>query len=91
VVVFDNGQPRELPDCVVDDRTAGLVAAAAAGASGEREQLKHLLGRCLQTDVSTATFALEGDREVYNWNTRRFTWKRRLDVIGPFPVAWLGP
>jgi hypothetical protein len=32
---------------------------------------------------SVRQVALEGDRQVFLWNESRFTWQRRLDVIGP--------
>ena len=89
VVVYDEGQAPELPGCLVDDRTAPLLPAAAAGASEERERLRSLLGPCLETEASITTFALEGDRQVYDWEERRFEMRRRIDVIGPFPVDWL--
>ena len=89
VVVYDEGQARELLDCLLDDRTASLLPAAAAGASDEQERLRAVLGPCVETEGSITTFALEGDRQVYNWEARRFEMKRRIDVIGPFPVDWI--
>lgn len=89
VVVFEGGEQRELPDCVVDDRAASLVPAAAAGAVAERERLRGVLAPCLEAAPLATAFALEGDREVYNWETRRFEWQRGLDVLGPVPADWL--
>ena len=89
VVVYDQGQVRDLPGCLVDDRTASLLPAAAAGASEARERLRSLVGPCVETQSSATVFALEGDRRVYNWKERRFEVRRRIDVIGPFAADWL--
>ena len=89
VVVYDEGQARDLPGCLVDDRTAPLLPAAAAGASEERERLRSLISPCVETEASITAFALEGDRQVYNWEERRFEMRLRLDVIGPYPADWL--
>ena len=89
VVVYDESQARDLPGCLVDDRTASLLPAAAAGASEERERLRTLLGPCVETEASISAFALEGDRQVYDWARRRFEIRRRIDVIGPYPADWL--
>jgi len=89
VVVYDNGRLRDLPDCLVDDRTAALLPAAAAGASEERDQLRSLLGPCVEAESSVTAFVLEGDRRVYDWQERRFESRRALEVIGPFPTDWL--
>jgi hypothetical protein len=92
VVVYDNDQARgDLPGCLVDDRTASLLPAAAAGAAEERARLRSLIGPCMRTQTSITAFALEGDRRVYDWNARRFEMARRVDVIGPFPADWLRP
>jgi hypothetical protein len=89
VVVYEEGQPRDLPGCLVDDRTASLLPAAAAGALEARERLRSLVGPCLETEALITTFALEGDRRVYDWDERRFEMKRRIDVVGPFSVDWI--
>jgi hypothetical protein len=92
VVVYDNDRARgDLPGCLVDDRTASLLPAAAAGAAEERARLRSLIGPCMRTETSITAFALEGDRRVYDWNARRFEMARRVDVIGPFPAGWLRP
>lgn len=91
VVVYDDGQARDLPDCFVDDRTAVLLPAAAAGGSDERDRFRSLIGPCVETEASFTAFGLEGDRRVYDWNTGRFETRRGLDVIGPFPADWLRP
>jgi hypothetical protein len=31
----------------------------------------------------------EGDRRVFDWQTRQFEWKRAVDVLGPAPADWL--
>ena len=89
VVVYDEGQARDLPDCLVDDRMALLLPAAAAGGSEARERLRGFLGPCVEAATSFSTFALEGDRQVYDWQERRFEMRRRIDVIGPFQTDWL--
>jgi hypothetical protein len=89
VVVYEGDQSRDLPDCLVDHRTASLLPAAAAGASEERERLRSVVAPCVQTEASITALALEGDRRVYNWEKRRFETRLRIDVIGPFPVDWL--
>jgi hypothetical protein len=89
VVAYDNGTRRELPSCTVDDRTAAALPAAAAGAPAERARLRALLRRCLQASDAVTAFALEGDREVYNWKERRFEVKRALHIIGPVSADWL--
>ena len=91
VVVYEDGQSRDLPGCLVDDRTAALLPAAAAGVSEERELLRSVVGPCVENETSITALALEGDRRVYNWNERRFEARLRLDVIGPFPADWLRP
>ena len=89
VVVYDEGQTRDLPGCLVNDRMASLLPAAAAGASEERARLRSLLEPCVEAESSIPAFALEGDRRVYDWQARRFETRRRLDVIGPFSGDWL--
>lgn len=89
VVVFENGLARDLPECVVDDRGAALVSAAAAGGVDERERVRSLLGPCFEAAPLAEAFALEGDRAVYNRETRRFEWRRGVDVIGPVPADWV--
>lgn len=89
VAVFDNGRYRDLPDCLVDDRAAALVMTAASGGVDARAYLRSLLGPCLEAEPAASAFALEGDRRVYNWDERRFEWKRAIDVIGPVSAEWL--
>ena len=89
LVLFENGQPRDVPECLVDDRAAALVPAAAGGSTSERQRIRSLLAPCVASTPTATDFALEGDRQVYNWDERRFEWKRALDVVGPFPVDWL--
>jgi hypothetical protein len=91
VVVYEGDQSRDLPDCLVDHRTAPLLPAAAAGASEEREHLRSVLAPCVQAEASMTALALEGDRRVYNWEERRFETRLRVDVIGPFSASWLRP
>jgi hypothetical protein len=91
LVLFENGQPREMSECLVDDRAAALVPVAAGGSTTERQRIRSLLAPCVASAPSATEFALEGDRQVYNWDERRFEWKRALDVVGPFSVDWLRP
>jgi len=89
VVMYDRGEIRDIPDCHVDDRTAALLPAAAAGVLGARERVRGLVGPCATAITSATTLALEGDRRVYNWAEGRFEIRFRVDIIGPFSVDWL--
>jgi len=88
VGVTDRGSV-ELPDCDVDEPGARLFAAAAAGGTVERERIRGLIGRCVADRPDVTMVGLEGDKEVYDWDTRRFERKRGLDRIGPVTAEWL--
>ena len=88
VGVTDHG-PVDLPDCDVDAPGARLFAAAAAGGTVERERIRGLIGRCVADRPDVTKVGLEGDKEVYDWDRRRFEWKRGLDRIGPVAADWL--
>jgi len=88
VGITDRGSV-ELPDCEVDEPGARLFAAAAAGGTVERERIRGLIGRCVADRPEVTMVGLEGDKEVYDWDTRRFEWKRGLDRIGPVTAHWL--
>ena len=79
----------DLPDCDVDAPGARLFAAAAAGGTVERERIRGLIGRCVADRPDVTKVGLEGDKEVYDWDRRRFEWKRGLDRIGPVAADWL--
>ena len=90
IVLYEGERSREVPDCPVDDRSAALLPAAARGEASARAWLRELVLGCIDAAPARVTaVALEGDREVYNWDTGEFEWKRRLDVIGPVPADWL--
>lgn len=79
----------ELSDCTLDEPAARLFARAADGGSVERERVRGLIGRCVAARPDIVMVRLEGDKEVYDWETGRFLWKRRLDQIGPVHADWL--
>jgi hypothetical protein len=89
VLAYEADTVRDLSNCVVDDRTAGLLPAAARGSASERERLKGVLAPCLRGQNAVTAFSLQGDRREYDWQARRFTFQRGLDVIGPYPADWL--
>jgi len=88
VGVTDRGSV-DLPDCDLDEPGARLFAAAAAGGTVERERIRGLIGPCVADRPDVTMVGLEGDRNVYDWDTRRFAWKRGLDRIGPVTADWL--
>ena len=88
VVIVDNNQSRDLPDCLLSDRDAELLPLAAAGGIAARAHLRDVLGPCLG-EIQVGALALEGDRRVFDWQEHRFMWKRRIDVIGPVQADWV--
>ncbi|NOT26552.1 MAG: hypothetical protein HOP16_10670 [Acidobacteria bacterium] len=88
VTILD-GAERHPTDCQLADHDAALLPLAEAGDADARGRLRYLLNGCLPTDEFADAIALEGDRRVYDWQTRQFVWKRGLDVLGPAPVDWL--
>jgi hypothetical protein len=85
VIVTRAGASYQLPDCQLDDGTAERVRAAVAGPTITHELGEVLRGcRAEAGDVSTVT--LRGDRHVYDWDARQFTWREGIDVIGPLQV-----
>jgi hypothetical protein len=89
VVLYEGDRARDLPGCFVDDRSAPLLSSAAGGAADARARLHGVIRECGAIPASVTAIALEGDREVYDWDSGRFEWKRRLDVIGPVPADWI--
>jgi hypothetical protein len=89
VVGISSDKAVELPGCVVDDAAVRAFEAAVNGDERARVRMKGLLGPCLDKRPGVKMVRLEGDREVYDWEQRRFHWRRRLDVIGPVPVDWM--
>ena len=81
----------DVPGCIVDDRAAGIARLAAAGSPADRERLKDLVGPCLRGRPDVEQIRLEGDRQVFDWASSRFEWKRRLDVIGPIDADVVRP
>lgn len=79
----------ELPGCTMDEPAARAFVRAAAGDAGERGRVRSLLRGCLDGRAEVGQVQIEGDREVFDWAARRFTWRRGLDRIGPFDAAWL--
>ena len=89
VVGIVGQQPVELPGCIVDDAAVRELEAAAGGDAGARARMKGLLGPCLSKRPGVNVVRLEGDRQVYDWEARRFEWRRRLEVIGPVRIDWM--
>jgi hypothetical protein len=90
-VVFIRGNERvELTGCTVSDRAAAAVPAAANGNEQERAYLRGLIGECARDIDPAAQLVLEGDRRIYDWDQRRFTWRRGVGVVGPVSAEWLG-
>ena len=88
VVIVDNNQSRDLPDCLLSDRDAELLPLAASGGIAARAHLRDVLAPCLR-EIQVGALALEGDRRVFDWQEHRFKWKRRIDVIGPVQADWV--
>ena len=89
VVEVDEHRAADLPGCVVDEAGARAVAAAADGDVSARARVRGLLGPCLADRRGVSMVRLEGDRQVYDWQQRRFDWRRRVEVIGPVRVDWI--
>lgn len=89
VLEVDEDGAADLPGCVVDESGARAVAAAADGDPRARARVRGLLGPCLAEHRGVSMVRLEGDRQVYDWQQRRFHWRRRLEVIGPVSVDWI--
>ena len=89
-VVFIRGNERiELPGCTLDDSAAMAVPVAAAGNEQQRAYLRGLIGECAHDVAPESHLVLEGDRRVYDWDERRFTWQRGVNVVGPVSAEWL--
>jgi hypothetical protein len=89
VVGITGQEAADLPDCVVDDVAVRAFEAAVKGDEHARARMRGLLGPCLGERPAVTMVRLEGDRQVYNWERRRFEWRRRLEVIGPVRVDWM--
>ena len=88
-VTILEGTDRRATSCLLADHDAMLLPLAEQGDAGARGRLRYLLDGCLPADQPADAIALEGDRRVYDWQTRQFVWKRALDVVGPAAVDWL--
>jgi hypothetical protein len=88
VTVFD-GAERRPTTCLLADHDAALLPLAERGDADARGRLRYLLSGCLPSGQPADAIAREGDRRVYDWQTRQFVWKRALDVLGPATVDWL--
>jgi hypothetical protein len=78
------------PECTVGTEVAELARRAIAGEHRARNVLGSHLADCIRQLPETSSIMLEGDRRVFDWESLRHTWKRRLDVIGPLAVAGPG-
>jgi hypothetical protein len=85
VIVTSDGASYQIPDCQLDDGTAERVRAAVAGPTITHE-LGEVLRGCRADGGDVSTVTLRGDRHVYDWDARQFTWREGIDVIGPFQV-----
>ena len=88
VTILD-GAARHPTNCLLADHDAALLPLAEGGNAEARGRLRYLLSGCLPSGISADAIALEGDRRVYDWQTRQFVWKRALDVVGSTSVSWL--
>ena len=88
VAVMPGGTLDEL-GCDIDDEAARVLTMAADGGSAERVRMRSRMAACLKDRPDVEYVALEGDRQVFDWETGKFVWKRRVDHIGPVPVRWL--
>jgi hypothetical protein len=79
----------DLPDCTIDDTAAQSFLRAVQGDANERVRIKGLIGECVDRRPDVVEVSIEGDKRVFNWQTRRFEWKRALDRIGPSDASWL--
>ena len=85
VIVSSAGRSYQLPDCQLDDHTAERFRAALAGRPTAADVGEVLRG-CHADGDDIATVTLRGDRHIYDWDARQFTWREGIDVIGPFLV-----
>jgi hypothetical protein len=88
VVLLDN-RGRHLTNCLLADRDAWLLPSAASEDAAARARLSDVLDECLPHESDADAIVFEGDRRVFNWQTRRFEWKHTIDVLGPVPTDWL--
>ncbi len=88
VALMPGGTTHEL-GCDIDDEAARVLAIAGRGGSSERLRMRRQIAACLKDRPEVEFVTLEGDRQVFDWNTGTFVWKRRVDHIGPVPVRWL--
>jgi hypothetical protein len=88
-VVMLDSRGRHLTDCLLADRDAWLLPAAASEDGAARARLSDVLGECLPQESEPDAILFEGDRRVFDWQTRRFEWKHTVDVLGPAPADWL--
>jgi hypothetical protein len=79
----------DFPGCVVDDAAARAFESAVNGDERAQARMRGLLRPCLDRRQDVTMMQLEGDRQVYHWEQRRFEWRRRLEVIGPVNVDWM--
>ncbi len=89
VLAINSGGAAQELGCDVDDEAARVLTAAARGGSVERTRMRSILTRCLGRRREVQYVLLEGDRQVFDWQTGRFGWKRGVDRIGPVSVGWL--
>jgi len=88
LAVTPAGTPDEV-GCDIDDEAARVLTAAGQGGRAERVRMRPLMAACLGERRQVEQVILRGDRQVFNWGTGRFDWKRDVDEIGPVPVGWL--
>ena len=88
-VVMLDSRGRHLTDCLLADRDAWLLPSAASEDAAARARLSGVLDECLPHESEPDAIMFEGDRRVFNWQTRRFEWEHTVDVLGPVSADWL--
>jgi len=88
-VVMLDSRGRHLTECLLADRDAWLLPLVESDDAVARARLSDVLGECLPHESDPDAILFEGDRRVFNWQTRRFEWKHSVDVLGPVPADWL--
>jgi len=87
VVALRPGTSADVPDCVFDDHTVERIEAASSPTDRLARELQVHGGSCRDLGPDVTAILLEGDRQVFNWDTATFATKRRVRVVGPIRVS----
>jgi hypothetical protein len=79
----------DLPDCTLDSAAAEVFARAAEGDAQSRASMRSLIGGCVRDHPEVQEVRIEGDKRVFDWEEKRFVWKRGLERQGPVDASWL--